>query len=331
MEEKLICLGIESTAHTFAIGIVDEEGNILADVREIYKPTKGWGIIPHEAALHHKKIKEEVCRSALEKANLKFKDIDIIAYSCGPGLFPCLKIGAEVASTLSKKIHKPLIKIHHAIGHIEIGRLLTKAKDPVILLLSGGHNMILAYVEGRYRVFGEVLDITCGNLFDTIARKMGLEMPGGPKIEQLAKLGKNYVELPIAIKGMDVSFSGIQTAAINLLKNGVPKEDIAYSLQETCFAALVETTERAMAHTGKQECLVTGGVAANRRLREMISLMCEERGAKAFFVPPEYSGDNAVMIAWVGLLVYKHCKPLPKIKDRIKPKWRIDEVEITWL
>ena len=324
MEEKLICLGIESTAHTFAIGIVDEEGNILADVREIYKPTKGWGIIPHEAALHHKKIKEEVCRSALEKANLKFKDIDIIAYSCGPGLFPCLKIGAEMASTLSKKIHKPLIKIHHAIGHIEIGRLLTEAKNCIVLLLSGGHNMIVAYVEGYYRVFGETLDVTCANVIDVVARKMGLKMPGGPKIEKLAKKGK-YVELPYVVKGMDTSFSGIQTAAINLLKKGVSKEDISYSLQETCFAMLTEVTERAMAHTGKRECLVTGGVAANQRLREMITMMCKERGAKAFFVPSKYSGDNGIQIAWTGLLAYKSGWK-PNFKDKIKPRWRIDEV-----
>ncbi|RLC32823.1 UGMP family protein, partial [Candidatus Shapirobacteria bacterium] len=132
------------------------------------------------------------------------------------------------------------------------------------------------------------------------------------------------------VKGMDVSFSGIATAAIKLLKKGVPKEDVAYSLQETCFAMLVEVTERALAHTGKEEVLLVGGVAANKRLQAMMQIMCKERGAKFYVVPKKYSGDNGLMIAWTGLLTYKYCKPLPEVKDKILPKWRIDQVPICW-
>lgn len=315
--------------NTFGVGIIDEDGKVLADIRNIYKPKVGWGIIPHEAARYHQKNKNRVLKSALEKSGLKIKNIDVLAYSCGPGLSPCLLCGATFAIKLSKKYELPLLPIHHGVGHVEIARLLTRAKDPAILFLSGGHNMILAYVEGFYKIFGETLDITYGNLADVVARKMELGTPGGSELERLAERGK-YVELPLTIKGMDISFAGIQTAALNLLRRGIPKEDISYSLQETCFAMLAETAERAMAHTEKQECLVTGGVAANKRLKEMITSMCKERGAKAFFVPPKYSGDNGIQMAWAGLLAYKSGWK-PDFKDKILPRWRIDEVKITWI
>jgi len=260
---------------------------------------------------------------------LKFEDIDIIAYSAGPGLPLPLIITADFAIELAKKYKKSLIPVNHCCGHLEIGKLMTNAKDPIFVYLSGGNTQIIAFVEGRYRIFGETEDIPIGNCFDVIAREMNLPMPGGPEIEKLAKNGK-YVKLPYVVKGMDVSYSGIQTAAINLLKRGVPKEDIAYSLQETCFAMLVEVTERALAHTGKSEVLLVGGVAANKRLQEMMKKMCEERGAKMFVVPKEYSCDNGVMIAWVGLLAYKSGWK-SSFKDKIFQKWRIDEVEITWI
>lgn len=289
----------------------------------------GRGIVPSDAAIHHKQVKEKILQEAFEKSNLTWDEIDVISYSFGPGLAPPLLVAGNFAIELSQRYKKPLIRVHHGIAHIEISRLLTKATDPVILFLSGGHTSLLAFIENSYKIFGETQDLTTGQLLDTIARKMGLPTPGGPEIEKLAKRGK-YLELPYCVKGMDVSFSGIETAAINLLKRGASKEDVAYSIQETCFAMLVEVTERAMAHTGKQECLVTGGVAANKRLREMTTQMCKERGAKAFFVPSEYSADNGVQIAWVGLLAYKSGWK-PKFKDKILPKWRIDTVEIPWI
>ena len=310
-------MGIEGTAHTLGIGIITERGEILADERSVYKPALGKGILPHEARLHHEKEAKFVLRNALKKSRLSLEDIDIFAYSCGPGLPPPLIFTANFAIWLSKKYKKPLIKVHHGVGHIEIARLLTKAKDPVILFLSGGHNMILACAEGFYRVFGETEDITLGNCLDVVAREMGFQMPGGPEIEKLAKKGK-YVELPYVVKGMDVSFSGIMTAAIKLLKKGIPKEDVAYSLQETCFAMLTEVTERALAHTGKDEVLLVGGVAANKRLQAMIKRMCEERGAKFYVVPKKYAQDNGVQIAWVGVLAYKSgWKDLNTKKDKI--------------
>ncbi|MEM5802020.1 MAG: KEOPS complex N(6)-L-threonylcarbamoyladenine synthase Kae1 [Candidatus Aenigmatarchaeota archaeon] len=325
----MICLGLEHTAHTFGVGIITDKGNILANEKDIYKPIIGKGIVPTEAAQHHKKVKEKILKAALKKANLDLKDVDIIAYSAGPGLPPCLLVGANFAEELTKKYEKPLVLVNHAVAHLEIGRLTTKTKDPVYVYLSGGNTQIIAFIGNRYRIFGETQDIPIGNCLDVVARKMNLPMPGGPEIEKLAKGGK-YVELPYVVKGMDLSFSGIQTAAIKLIEKGVPKEDVAYSLQETCFSMLTEVTERALAHTKKEEVLLVGGVAANKRLQEMIKVMCEERGAKFFVVPEEYSGDQGVMIAWTGILAYKSGWK-PDFKDKIKPNWRIDQVSITWI
>lgn len=296
----------------------------MANEKSVYKPPLGKGIVPHEAKNHHEKIKEEILERALKKANLNLEDISIISYSAGPGLPPCLLVGANFAINLSKKYKKPLVPVNHPCAHIEIGKLTTGAKDPVIVYLSGGNTQIIAYAEGFYRVFGETEDIPIGNALDVVAREMGLPHPGGPEIEKLAKNGK-YIELPYVVKGMDLSFSGIVTTAIRKFKEGVSKEDIAYSLQETCFAMLTEVTERALAHTDKQEVLLVGGVAANKRLQEMLKTMCSEREAKFYVVPQEYASDNGVNIAWTGLLAYKY-KKIQKIKDKIIPRWRIDQV-----
>lgn len=303
----------------------------MADERSIYKPPKGKGIIPADAAKYHEENKEKVLDRALKSAKLEMGDIDVIAYSAGPGLPPCLFVCANFIFDQAKKFGKPLIPVNHCVAHLEIGKLCTQAKDPVFVYLSGGNTQIIAYSVGRYRVFGETLDIPIGNCLDVVAREMGLEMPGGPKIEELAKNGKNYFELPYVVKGMDMSFSGILTATKKLIKSSHRKEDIAYSLQETCFAMLTEVTERALAHTNKNEVLLVGGVAANKRLQEMMRIMCDERNSKFYVVSLKYAADNPVMIAWVGMLIYKHCKELPVMKNKIQSKWRVDEVPICWL
>jgi len=252
-------------------------------------------------------------------------DIDVIAYVAGAGLPPCLFVGAKFASKLVEEWKKPLIKVCHQIGHLEIGKLTTGVKDPIFVYLSGGNTQIIGFVEDCYRVFGETEDVPVGNCLDVVAREMKLEMPGGLQIEKLAKSGK-YLEIPYIVKGMDTSYTGIATAAINLFRKGASKEDVAYSLQETCFAMLTEVTERALSHTDKKEVLLVGGVAANKRLQEMMKKMCDERGAVFFVVPEEYSGDQGVMIAWAGLLAHK-IGWKPDFDDIVKPKWRIDDVK----
>jgi N6-L-threonylcarbamoyladenine synthase/protein kinase Bud32 len=232
---------------------------------------------------------------------------------------------------LSKRIKKPLIGVNHCVAHIEVGRLTTKLNDPVTLYVSGANTQVIAFVSGKYRIFGETQDIGIGNALDKFGREANLEFPYGPKIEKLAK-GGNWIQLPYVVKGMDLSFSGIITEATKKLKQGNAMEDVCFSLQETTFAMLTEVVERAMAHTGKNEALLTGGVAANGRLQEMLGTMCRERGGKFAVVPMEYSGDNGAMIAWMGMLGCKSGqKPLDPDKAEILPRWRTDEVEVKWI
>lgn len=326
----MLCLGIESTAHTFGIGIIDEHGNILADKRDMFRPKPGKGFIPRELADHHLEYANKILADVLQESKIKLFDIDVISFSQGPGIPNALRIGSTFARFLSAKFKKPLVGVNHCIAHIEIGKMETKSKDPVIVYLSGGNTQIIAYVDGAYRIFGESEDIPVGNCFDVVAREMNLQMPGGPEIEKLAKSGK-YVELPYVVKGMDLSFTGIATDVEEKLRTGVKKEDVAYSLQETCFAMLTEVTERALAHTGKKEVLLVGGVAANKRLQEMMNKMCESRGAKFYVVSQKYSGDNGSMIAWVGILAAKNKQFLKINQSGIRQNWRTDQVEISWI
>ncbi len=326
----MIALAIESTAHTFGVGIVNDKGDILANARDMFKPELGKGFTPYELAEHHYFVSNNILSQALKDSKLRLEDIDIIAFSQGMGIPNSLKVGASIARYLALKYGKPLVGVNHGVAHIEIGKLKTGAEDPVVLYLSGGNSQILAYVDGRYRVFGETEDIPVGNALDVLAREMGLPTPGGPEIEKLAK-GGSFIELPYVVKGMDMSFTGIMTSAKEKFRDGASKEDIAYSMQETCFAMLTEVTERALAHTNKNEVVLVGGVAANKRLQVMIGIMCDERGAKFYVVPQEYAGDNGTNIAWNGVLAYKAGQTLAIKDSLVKQNWRTEDVEITWI
>jgi len=325
----MISLGIESTSHTFGVGIVKDK-KILSDVRDVFKPSTGFGIHPKLAAEHHINLAKKIIEDALKNAKLTLKDIDIISFSQGPGLPPCLQVGLIAAKTLHYMTKKPLVGVNHCVAHIEIGKLLTNVKDPVILYISGGNTQVISFSSGKYRIFGETEDIAIGNAIDKFARKAGLDYPGGPKIEELAKKGK-YIELPYVVKGMDLSFSGIVTEALKKLNEGVTLEDISFSLQETLFSMLAEVSERAMAQLNKHELLVIGGVAANQRLKKILEIMTKERGAKLYVVPIKYAGDNGTMIAYTGLLQYKSNKKSLNLNARFNQNWRTDEVEITWI
>jgi len=320
-------LGIESTAHTFGVGIVDEKGKIIFDERSVYKPPLGEGMLPRKVFEFHAGNAAKIVNDALNCINIK--GLKVVSFSQGPGLPNCLSLGATIARYLALKYKKTLEGVNHPVAHVEIAKLLTGCRDPVIVYCSGGNTQIIALTGGRYRIFGETLDIPIGNAFDVLARILGLEMPGGPKIEELAKKGK-WVDVPYVVKGMDFSFSGIVTECERLYKKGVKKEDIAFSFQETCFSMLTEAAERALAHTEKEEVLVTGGVAANGRFQEMLKTMCEDRGAKFFAVPIKYAGDNGVMIAWTGMLMYKSGIKMKIKESGIKKDWRIDEIDVKW-
>jgi len=326
----MICLGIESTAHTFGIGIVDDKGKVLANVKDAYS-TESGGIIPAKAADHHAEVCGDVIKKALEKAGITMKDIDLISFSQAPGLGHTLRIGAFAARMLALKTGKPLIGVNHCIAHLTIGELMTGATDPVLLYASGANTQVIAYEGGKYRIFGETLDIGVGNFLDSFAREMGLGFPGGPKIYELSLKKKRFVELPYVVKGMDVSFGGLLT---NLKQKIASKqfsnEDLAYSAQETVFAMLLEVSERAMAHCNKKELLLGGGVACNIRLQEMARKMCEERGAKCFVPANEFLVDNGAQISWQGMLEYRAGKRMKIEESVIKPYERTDDVHVNW-
>lgn len=325
----LISLGIEGTAEKTGVGIVDDEGNILGMAGKQLFPEKG-GIHPRIAAEHHAKWIPQLIPQAIEEAGISYNDIDLISFSQGPGLGPALRIVATSARTLALSLNKPIIGVNHCIGHVEIGKLDTGAVNPVSLYVSGGNSQVIAFESGRYRIFGETLDIAIGNCLDHFGRETGLGHPGGPVIEKLAKSG-SYVDLPYVVKGMDFSFSGLLSAALREHEKGTAIEDICYSLQETAFAMLVEVTERALSHTQKDEVMLCGGVSANTRLREMLNTMAVEHGAKFYMPQMKLCGDNGVMIAWLGLLMHNQFGPMD-IKDTgIIQRFRTDEVDIPWI
>src|SRR5512136_3095912 len=325
----MICLGIEGTAHTIGIGVVDDACRILANVTKMIDGSKG-GIHPREAANHHAENLAPLMHEAMTKAGISYGDIGLVAFSQGPGLGPCLRTGATGARALSLSLGVPLVGVNHCVAHLEIGRKVTGAVDPTLLYASGGNTQVVAYSCGRYRVFGETLDVGIGNMIDKFGREVGLPFPSGPQLERLAKEGKELVDLPYSVKGMDVAFSGILTAAIQLRKRGKRLEDLCYSIQETCFAMLVEVTERAMAHIEKDEVLLGGGVVQNKRLQEMVRMMAEERGAKMFVPPGRLCVDNGAMIAWTGILMHKSGTRMSIDDTSINQRFRTDEVDVTW-
>ena len=326
----MICIGLEGTAEKTGVGIVDSEGNILALQGRALLPDKG-GIHPREAAEHHAENLVPLIKKSLEEANLKPEDLDMVAFARGPGLGPALRTVATAARSLALSLDVPIVGVNHCIGHIEIGRLTTGCQDPLTLYVSGGNTQVTAFDSGRYQIFGETLDIAIGNCLDQFARTVGLGHPGGPRVEELALASDNYLKLPYTVKGMDLSFSGLLTAAIRKYESGAALEDVCYSLQETTFAMLVEVTERALAHSKKSEVLLVGGVAANQRLREMLEVMTQEHYADFFMPEMKYCGDNGAMNAWLGLLMYRHAKNLNMADTRVIQRYRTDQVDVPWM
>jgi len=329
------CLGIESTADDFSVGIVSADGKILSNVISAYVPEEG-GIHPREAARHHAQVAGEVLERAFQKAGITPKDVAVVAFSQGPGLGPCLRTGATAARALVSYLNVPLVGVNHCVAHIEIGKLTEQAKDPVTLYVSGGNTIVAAFEAKRYRVFGETLDIAIGNCLDVFAREAGFKQkegkPFGAIIEQLATQGKELIPLPYVVKGMDLSFSGLLTAVIQLLHKGKYRlEDLCYSLQEVAFSMLTEVTERALAHTEKPEILLTGGVAANKRLQTMLGSIANEHDAKFSVVPKEFALDNGAMIAWAGMLAFQHGITTSVEESFVRLKWRLEEVHIPWV
>lgn len=334
-ESPVICLGIESTAHTLGIGIIDSTGKIYADSRSSYIPPEGAGIHPREAARHHSMVASKLIRDILKESKLPPNDISLISFSQGPGMGPCLRTGAVIARSFATYFDIPLVGVNHIISHIELGKLLTKTKNPIILMVSGGTTQISSLVNQCYTVFGETLDISIGNCFDKFSREVGIHDPTkpwpGPIFDKIAAQGNNYYELPYSVKGMSVSFSGLLTAAIKLVKEEKRKlEDVAFSLQETALSMLSEIAERAIAHIRSSELLVVGGLARNKRFQVMLNEICKDWNLTLSVCPYQYASDNGTMIAWGGILNYKANGPLSISDSLVIPDWRSDAVKINW-
>lgn len=330
-------LGIEGTAHTLGVGVVEEDPDrpgrcrVLANVRDMLRPEEG-GIHPREAAHHHAEVGPDMLHRALREAGLSPGDLDGVAFSQGPGLGPCLRVAATMARALALRHGLPLQGVNHCVAHLEIGTGLTDATDPLLLYASGANTQVIAHVRGRYRVFGETLDVGIGNALDKFARDNGIPFPGGPRIEQEAARADPTVlhGLPYTVKGMDMSFSGLAIAAQRLVDDGAPFPEVCHSLQETAFASLVEVTERALAHTRKREVVLGGGVACNARLQEMARTMAQARGVAYACPPRDVLVDNGAMIAWMGLLKLRAEGGMDVADSAVQPYQRTDSVEVTW-
>jgi N6-L-threonylcarbamoyladenine synthase len=327
MDKALI--GIESTAHTFGVGVCSLDHEILFNHCSTFITTEG-GIHPREAARHHANQAPRLLKKALDFMDSSRLQLVGVSVALGPGLGPCLRIGAVTARAVSLKFGVPLLPINHSVAHIEVARKFSVTGDPVTLFVSGGNTAIVLFSADKYVVMGETLDISVGNLLDVLARDMGFGYPGAPRLLELAQASTNFIELPYSIKGQDVSFSGILTHSRKLLSKGIDKASLAFSVVETSFSMLTEAVERVLAFSGKKEVSLTGGVARSRRLSSMLEEMCRERNTKFSVVPPDLAGDNGAMIAYVGSLYYPYNYKIPVEQSFVRPRWRIEKVYIPW-
>ncbi|KAK5681304.1 putative tRNA threonylcarbamoyladenosine biosynthesis protein kae1 [Elasticomyces elasticus] len=322
---------------------------ILANLRHTFVSPPGTGFLPKDTAAHHRRWVVRLTKQALKQARIQLEDVDCICYTKGPGMGAPLGAVAIAARTLSQLWDKPLIGVNHCVGHIEMGRAITGAENPVVLYVSGGNTQVIAYSAQRYRIFGEALDIAVGNCLDRFARVLNISNDPAPgyNIEQLAKDGKCLLELPYAVKGMDVSFSGILARVEELARRlttttsanpwldpdtglDITKSDLCFTLQETVFAMLVEITERAMAHVGAQQVLIVGGVGCNERLQQMMGMMASERGGSVYATDERFCIDNGIMIAHAGLLAHGKGFETKLEESTFTQRFRTDEVLVNW-
>ncbi|KAL7509568.1 hypothetical protein ACHAXN_006519 [Cyclotella atomus] len=343
---QTVVLGIEGSANKVGVGVLSYDPSTqtyqtLSNPRKTYVSPVGFGFLPKETSWHHQ---------AHVVGNLS-----AIAFTLGPGMGGPLRSCAIAARTLSLLWNLPLIAVNHCIAHIEMGRVATSSSDPVVLYVSGGNTQVIAYSDGRYRIFGETIDIAVGNCLDRFARVVGLSNDPSPgyniELEARKHTLENplkFVELPYVVKGMDVSFSGLLTnieeltKSTNFVKEGQEKEreeqftvaDLCYSLQETIFAMLVEITERTMAHCGQSSVLVVGGVGCNKRLQDMLALMVQDRGGTLCAMDHRYCIDNGAMIAQAGMFGLQYGSESMCLKgvegSECTQRFRTDQVEVVW-
>ena len=347
MEKKPIILGIESSCDETAASIVQENkqdlpeilSNIISSQVDIHK--EFGGVVPELAARSHIEKIDLITKKAIDESGIKLNNIDAVAATAGPGLIVCLSVGLSFGKAVASSLNKPFIAVNHLEGHALSPRLNTKLDYPYLLLLiSGGHTQFLS-VEGlgKYKRLGTTIDDAVGEAFDKTAKIIGIEFPGGPKIEEFAKKGdpKKY-ELPKPIihkGGCNLSFAGLKTAVLKIakkIKTDQEKYDLAASFQKTIEEILYKKSKVALEEFKKinnngNTFVVAGGVAANKKIREVLKKLCEEENFEAIFPPINLCGDNAAMIAMVGLEKFK-LNQFDNLDYPAKPRWPLDEKAI---
>jgi N6-L-threonylcarbamoyladenine synthase len=345
MSKKPLILGIESSCDETAASLITENeqgnptvlSNIISSQVEVHK--EFGGVVPELAARAHIEKIDWIVQKAIDDSGRKIEEIDAVASTAGPGLIVCLSVGLSFGKAFASALNKPFIAVNHLEGHALSPKLNSKLNYPYLLLLiSGGHSQFLNVRGlGEYKRLGTTIDDALGEAFDKTAKLLGIEFPGGPQIEVLAKKGDpNKYDLPKPIfnkGGCNLSFAGLKTAILRITKNiktDQEKFDLAASFQKTVEEILYKKTKVAFNEFEKQNNLkekifvVAGGVAANKKIRSMLVNLCNKKNYQSIFPPIELCGDNAAMIAMVGLEKYK-LKQFNNLDHPAKPRWPLDE------
>ena len=345
MKKKTIILGIETSCDETAVAIIEENdksqpsilSNIVSSQVDVHK--EFGGVVPELAARSHIEKIDLIAKRAIAESKIKLTDISAVAATAGPGLIVCLTVGLSFGKTIALSLKKPFIAVNHLEGHALSPKLNSKIDYPYLLLLiSGGHSQFLSVQGlGKYKRLGTTIDDALGEAFDKTAKLLGIEFPGGPQIEVYAKKGdpKKYVlPKPIFHKGgCNLSFAGLKTAVLKIskqIKTDQEKYNLAASFQKTIEEILYKKSKIAFEEfkkinkTNTNKFVVAGGVAANKKIREVLTNLCEEEDFEAIFPPINLCGDNGAMIAMVGLEKFK-LKQFSELDYPAKPRWALDE------
>ena len=345
MSKKPFILGIESSCDETAASIISENdqgnpivlSNIVSSQEDVHK--KFGGVVPELAARSHLEKIDWIVQKAINDSGININKIDAIASTAGPGLIVCLSVGLSFGKTLAASLKKPFIAVNHLEGHALSPKLNSKINYPYLLLLiSGGHSQYLSVKNlSEYQRLGTTIDDAVGEAFDKTAKILGIEFPGGPQIEIMAKKGDpNKYDLPKPIfnkGGCNLSLAGLKTAILRIskeIKTNQDKFDLAASFQKTVIEILYKKTKVAFNEFEKKiqqkekKFVVAGGVAANKGIRKMLVDLCKEENYEPIFPPIELCGDNAAMIALVGLEKFK-LKRFNELDFPAKPRWPLDE------
>jgi len=345
MSKKPLILGIESSCDETAASLITENekgepivlSNIISSQVDVHR--EFGGVVPELAARSHIEKIDWIVKKAIEESGHKIDEIDAVASTAGPGLIVCLSVGLSFGKAFAASLKIPFIAVNHLEGHALSPKLNSNLDYPYLLLLiSGGHSQFLNVQNlGKYKRLGTTIDDALGEAFDKTAKLLGIEFPGGPQIEILAKKGDpNKYDLPKPIfnkGGCNLSFAGLKTAILKItkgIKTDQEKFDLAASFQKTIEKILYKKTKIAFKEFEKQNkfknkiFVVAGGVAANKNIRSMLKNLCVENNYKSIFPPIEICGDNAAMIALVGLQKFK-LKKFDNLDYPAKPRWPLDE------